>query len=111
MDVRRATPSSILVEWKAFSLIESRGYITSYIVKYGMTYGACDNVNTLQSTTTSHVLITLDSLDVQMDYCVTVAAETSVGAGPQSELSLVNGMQNVVREGSGRSNVYYRDDV
>lgn len=92
METRRETPSSIAVEWRVLSLTESRGHIISYAVDYGVTFGSCDNVLPLKSITTSNVSILLDDLDVQMDYCVRVAAKTSIGVGPRSKLALVNGM-------------------
>lgn len=86
----------MLVEWKPLTLEEARGFITSYIV----TYSSADSRRRKRATGTVEVpgdqnSVSIDDLDPDIEYSVSVAAATTAGTGvgsdpiiPPSELSL-----------------------
>lgn len=86
----------MLVEWKPLTLEEARGFITSYIV----TYSSADSRRRKRATGTEEVpgdqnSVSIDDLDPDIEYSVSVAAATTAGTGvgsdpiiPPSELSL-----------------------
>ena len=86
----------MLVEWKPLTLEEARGFITSYIV----TYSSTESRRRKRTTSTVEVAgdqtsATIDDLDPNVQYSVSVAAITTAGTGvssdpiiPSSKLSL-----------------------
>lgn len=76
----------MLVEWKPLTLEEARGFITSYIV----TYSSADGRRRKRATSTIEVAgdqtsVSIDDLDPNVQYSVSVAATTTAGTGVGSD--------------------------
>ena len=83
MSVSEVTSSSITVQWGPVDCIHRNGDITGYSVRYGS-----ETVSV--SGDSSGGMYVISGLMPSTTYSIQVAAETSAGTGPYSDLRIVN---------------------
>ena len=81
------TSSSITVQWGPVDCIHRNGDITGYLVRYGKVQTDQEE-RTVVPGNDSEGMRTIPGLSAATTYKVEVAVETSVGAGPYSEIIL-----------------------
>jgi len=79
--VTSVNPSRLRVSWQPPPEIDQNGVITSYVIVYTRSGGSSDMV-----TVTSGTTRTISGLVPFVEYSITVAAATSSGTGPTSDL-------------------------
>ena len=86
VEVERVNDTHMVVRWTALSLVEARGHITNYTISYwpASNSGLVRNI-TVNSTTTS---VLIGDLLPGEGYVVQVSANTSVGHGGMTEVTL-----------------------
>ena len=87
--VTSVNPSSLYVSWQPPPEIHRNGIITGYVIEYTRSGGSSDMV-----TVTSGTTHTISGLVPFVEYSVTVAAMTSSGTGPSSDLEVQSSGQN-----------------
>ena len=87
--VTSVNPSSLRVSWQPPPEIDRNGVITGYVIEYTRSGGSSDMV-----TVTSGTTRTISGLVPFVEYSVTVAAMTSSGTGPSSDLEVQSSGQN-----------------
>jgi len=87
--VTSVNPSSLRVSWQPPPEIDHNGVITGYVIEYTRSGGLSDMV-----TVTSGTTRTISGLVPFVEYSVTVAAMTSSGTGPSSDIKVQSSGQN-----------------
>ena len=87
--VRRTTATTATLTWSRLSLLESRGFLTTYKVTYKSTQRrSCPQVDPETSTTLSvdqnETQLVISDLDPRLEYCVGIAASTVAGTSDYS---------------------------
>ena len=97
MMVDRTTPTSMDVSWRPLTLSEARGFVTFYSIAYTPTpnsrrrQASQDTMYVNASADSSSV--TIQGLDGDLAYSVTVAAATTAGIGVESDAVVVDSLQ------------------
>jgi len=93
--VTSVNPSSLRVSWQPPPEIDRNGVITGYVVEYTRSGGSSDMVNfTRRVKRTMSTKRTISGLVPFVEYSVTVAAMTSGGTGPSSDLEVQSSGQS-----------------
>ena len=87
--VRRTAATTATLNWSRLSLVESRGFLTTYKVTYKNTRRrSCPQVDPETSTTLSvdqdETQLIISDLDPRLEYCVGIAASTVAGTSDYS---------------------------
>ncbi len=93
-EIRRTSPTTIIVSWKPLTLSEARGFITFYIIDYSSSLNkkkrqAPSDIMRVSAIADSSNAI-IDGLDEDLIYSVRVSANTSAGGGEISSYQVVH---------------------
>lgn len=86
--MKRISATAIEVSWVSLTLIEARGFVSSYTVAYREKTGNLAAMFIHKSVLSNHTHVIISDLDAGLAYEVQVWANTSAGAGVASEIIL-----------------------
>ena len=86
MSVTGRSSTSITVQWGPVDCIHRNGEITGYSVQYGEVGSGSTQLQTMPVSGGSATEATISGLMSSTTYSIQVAAETSAGTGPYSDL-------------------------
>ena len=81
------TSTSIMLIWEEVPAIDQNGVITQYEVEYNQS--TFDSVPATQNKIVNSTMTVLTGLEEYVEYSIQVRAYTSVGPGPQSNVTFV----------------------